>query len=217
MAQEPLSLHGRRGLKNSLYWCQRYVGRGNVSFGHAVRLAGRVARMTSLQMCPDAMRLSVKRQTSVLVSLFLCLRCVLLWLACIAIFWIAWEWIFSKAIVMVCFISMRCCSSYLVGLVGSSNNPVSRNYDSRSSSHSRFFSRNWLSRAGRYSCHSRRCGSGLLCRMHCRGLFTRPENGSLLHAKPRNQQLAQIVGVVLPAMVIAQFVSLYPQKDRSGS
>ena len=124
---------------------------------------------------------------------------------------------FLTAIVMVCF-SFPCVavSSYLVGLVGSSNNPVSGITIAVLLLTAGFFLA--IGYQGQGGILATLGVAAVVCCAACTAGDCSQDlkTGHLLHAKPRNQQLAQIVGVVLPAMVIAPVLSVLHHAEGIG-
>jgi putative OPT family oligopeptide transporter len=116
--------------------------------------------------------------------------------------------IFTTILMMVASFLFVAVSSYIVGLVGSSNNPVSGMTISALLATAAFFL--LLGFKGNSAVLTTLGVAAVVCCAACTAGDCSQDlkTGSLIGATPKSQQIAQIIGVVIPAFVIAPVLSL---------
>lgn len=116
--------------------------------------------------------------------------------------------IFTTFIMMIAAFVFVAVSSYIVGLVGSSNNPVSGMTISALLATAAFFL--ILGFKGESAILTTLGVAAVVCCAACTAGDCSQDlkTGSIIKATPKSQQIAQVIGVVIPAFVIAPVLSL---------
>lgn len=121
----------------------------------------------------------------------------------------SWGFTFLTTIIMgICSFLFVAVSSYIVGLVGSSNNPVSGMTISALLVSAALFLA--LGETGHSGILSTLGVAAIVCCAACTAGDCSQDlkTGSLLQATPRNQQIAEMIGIIIPAFVIAPVLTL---------
>ncbi|MEZ4872100.1 MAG: oligopeptide transporter, OPT family [Bdellovibrionales bacterium] len=139
-----------------------------------------------------------------------------IFMVCLAIMFTLYEYLigshalslFTTLLMFVVSFLFVAVSSYIVGLVGSSNNPVSGMTISALLGTAAFFL--VLGFKGESAILATLGVAAVVCCAACTAGDCSQDlkTGSIIKATPRNQQIAQIIGVLIPAIVIAPVLTL---------